>query len=346
MSERRGYLDRGFGETRAVVTLNGRPERMLIARAGETAGPRPGARYVARVRKVEPAFASAFLDLGKDGEGLLGFKPDHRPVQGQALEVEIKAAARDDKLPTLRVIGPAEGDPRQLAEAPDIIAQLLALVDGEALSEGRAAREMADEAQAEILQTVHPLPGGGSLAIEPTRALVAIDVDLGNRGGQDAKRITRQANMVALGEAARLLRLKSLGGLVVIDLVGRGHDGTALLNAARTAFAPDNPGVAIGPVGRFGTMEITIPRRDRPTRELLLNARGEVSDLTLALDLIRRLETEARSQPGARLEVRCSEVVAKAAQPAAKLLAAQIGHRFEILVDPSRGREQGQVSVK
>jgi len=346
MSERRGYLDRGFGETRAVVTLNGRPERMLFARDGEMSGPRPGARYVARVRKVEPAFASAFLDLGSDGEGMLGFKPDHRPVQGQALEVEIKAAARHDKLPTLRVIGPAEGEPRCLAPAPDIATQLSLLMDGEALSEGRAAREMADEAQAEILQTIHPLSGGGSLAIEPTRALVAVDVDLGNRGGQDAKRITRQANMVALGEAARLLRLKSLGGLVVIDLVGRGHDGTALLNAARTAFAPDNPGVAIGPVGRFGTMEVTIPRRDRPNGELLLNSKGQVSDLTLALDLIRRLESEARSQPGARLMVRCSPGVATAAGPAASLLAGQVGHRFEILAEPGRDREQGQISIR
>ncbi len=346
MSERRGYLDRGFGETRAVVTLNGRPERMLFARVGETSGPRPGARYVARVRKVEPAFASAFLDLGADGEGLLGFKPEHRPIQGQALEVEIKAAARQDKLATLRVIGPAEGEPRRLADAPDIVDQLSAYVDGEALSEGRTARDMADEAQAEILQTVHPLPGGGSLAIEPTRALVAVDVDLGNRGGQDAKRITRQANMVALTETARLLRLKSLGGLVVIDLVGRGHDGTALLNAARTAFAPDNPGVAIGPVGRFGTMEITVPRRDRPSRELLMDARGQISDLTLALDLIRRLESEARSQPGARLLVRCSQGVASAAGPAAERLAAQIGHRFEIIAEPGRDREQGQISIR
>ena len=60
--------------------------------------------------------------------------------------------------------------------------------------------------------------GGGDIAIEPTRALTAIDVDLSDRKGGDAKRVTRQANLAALGMAARLLRLKGLGGIVVIDL--------------------------------------------------------------------------------------------------------------------------------
>jgi hypothetical protein len=48
--------------------------------------------------------------------------------------------------------------------------------------------------------------------------------------------------MAALSLAARILRLKGLGGIVVFDLVGRGHDGQALVTAARNAFAADNPG--------------------------------------------------------------------------------------------------------
>src|SRR5205823_3914164 len=84
-------------------------------------------------------------------------------------------------------------------------------------------------------EVLHPLPGGGALAVEPTRALTAIDVDLGDRKGADAKRLTRAANLAAIELAARLLRLKSLGGIVVIDLVGRGHDAKALLAAARLA---------------------------------------------------------------------------------------------------------------
>lgn len=343
MSERRLFLDRGVGETRGVVTLDGRCERLLIARDGDVATTRIGARLVGRVRKVEPAFASAFVDLG-GVEGLMSFKPDARPVEGQALEVEIRTEPRQGKLATLRVIGPAEGGPRLLAPAPDIAEQLRSFARDIQLVEGRHAREVADEAEAEALETIHPLPGGGDLAIEPTRALVAIDVDLGERKGQDAKRVTRQANLAALAAAGRLLRLKSLGGIVVIDLVGRGHDGTALMTAARTAFAPDNPGVAIGPVGRFGTMELTVPRRGPPIAELLCDAKGRLTDLTLALRLIRAIESEGAAQPGARLTAVCTPEVAAAAQPLAAGLAARIGARFEIRPDPAAPRERFDVS--
>ena len=93
--------------------------------------------------------------------------------------------------------------------------------------------QVADEAEAEALEDPASVAGRRSqIAIEPTRALTAIDVDLSDRKGGDAKRVTRQANIAALGMAARLLRLKGLGGIVVIDLVGRGHDGHALLAAA------------------------------------------------------------------------------------------------------------------
>ena len=84
MSERSLFLDRGIGETRGVVLLDGRPERLLIERDGDDQATRLGARHVARVRKVEPAFASAVVDLG-GVEALVSFKPDARPVEGQSL---------------------------------------------------------------------------------------------------------------------------------------------------------------------------------------------------------------------------------------------------------------------
>lgn len=342
MSERTLFLDQGVGESRAVVMLDGQPERLLIARDGDVQATRLGARHVARVRKVEPAFGSAFVDLG-GVEAMMAFKPDARPVEGQSLEVEIRTEPRRDKLATVRVIGPAEGAPQMLAGPLSLREQLQIFARGAEIVEGRDARQAADEAEADALEIVHRLPGGGNIAIEPTRALTAIDVDLGERKGNDAKRVTRQANLVALQAAARLLRLKGLGGIVVIDLVGRGHDGNALMTAARAAFAPDNPGVAIGPVGRFGTMELTIPRRTPPIAEVLCDARGVLSDATLALRLIRAIEDAGRSDPGARLSASCAQPVAAAAAPLAEQLAAKIGARFVIEPDTALPRERFEV---
>lgn len=340
MSERRLFLDQGLGVTRGVVTLDGRPERLLLHRDDDEPRLMLGARLMARVASVEPTIATAFLDLGDGLEAILPFKPDARPVRGAAIEIEIRSEPRDGKLAVARQIAAGEGAPRLLSTAPAMADTLRMFARDSALTEGRAAVEAADDAEAEALETIHPLPGGGVLAIEPTRALTAIDVDLGERKGVDGKRITRQANLAALSESARLLRLKGLGGLVIVDLVGRGHDGAALLAAARIAFGPDNPGVAIGPVGRFGTMELSIPRRTRPLLERLRSADGALSDRTLAERLIRRLLAEAEAQPGARLNAACSPTVARAAEPLARLLAQRIGARFTIAADAGRPRDR------
>ena len=342
MSERRSYLDRGIGETRGVVTLDGRPERLIVRRDDDDPHLLLGARLVARVASVEPALATAFLDLGSGAEAILPFRPEARPVRGQALEVEIRGEPRRGKLAVARAFGPAEGEPRLIAAAPEVAAELLTLAPGPPV-EGPRARDMADEAEAEALERFHALPGGGALAVEPTRALTAIDVDLGERKGPDAKRVTRLANLAALGMGARLLRLKGLGGIVVFDLVGRGHDGTALMAAARAAFSPDNPGVSIGPVGRFGTMELSLPRRTRPLAELLCREDGAPSDRTLAQRLIRRLQAEAVAAPGDRLVATCAPSVAEAAAPLAILLADQIGARFSIAADAAIARERLEV---
>lgn len=345
MSERGFYLDRGIGEDRAVVTLDGAPERLLLAREGEDPRTKMGARLVARVRHVEPALGSAFMDLGAGLEAIVQIKPDARPIRGQSLEIEIRSEPRRGKLAVARILGPAEGDPRILAPAPDLEARLRTLARGARIVEGDAARLVADEAEHEVLETLHVLPEGGDLAIETTRALTSVDIDLGERKGHDAKRVARQANLTALGMAARLLRLKSLGGLVVFDLVGRGHDGAALMTAARSAFAADNPGVAIGPITKFGTMELSIPRRTPPLREILCDDGKGPSDLTLALRLVRGLQSQARAQPGARFSCKCAPAVALVAASLGEKLAAQIGARFSIGADPGLTRERFDVAV-
>jgi len=345
MSERRIFLDESPGEARGVVTLEGAPERLLIRREGEDPRLRAGARLAAVVASVEPALSLAFLDLGDGAQAILQFKADVRPARGEVVEVEIRSEPRSGKLAVARLLGPGDGRPRLLAEAPRLESLLKALARDAGLVTGAAARAVADAAEAEALEVVHPLPGGGALAVEPTRALTAVDVDLGERKGADSKRVTRAANLAAIGLAARLLRLKGLGGLVVIDLVGRGHDAKALMAAARAAFGPDNPGVAVEPIGRFGTLQLSLPRRGRPVGEVLRRADGALSDLSLALRLLRRIEAEAQAQPGARLAARAAPAVIAAAEPLAPRLAARIGARFALQVDPAAPRERFDVAV-
>lgn len=344
MSERRAFLDRGFGESRGVVTLDGRPERLLIRRDGDDPRSLLGAQVAARVASVEPVLSSAFLDLGDGVEAMLPFRPEDRPVRGAMLRVEIRAEARRGKVSVARLLGEADGVPRLLQAGPDLEDVLSHHVKDGRLTGGLPAMIAADEAEAEAIQQVFDLPGGGTIAIEPTRALTAIDVDLGERKGADSKRAARAANLSAIAESGRLLRLKGLGGLVVVDLVGRGHDGPALLTAARAAFAPDNPGVAIGPVGKFGAMELSLPRRTRPIHEILCRPDGALSDESLALRAIRGLAREGLAQPGARLQAACSAAVAARAEPMLAQLAAKMGARF-VLTAVDGARETLRISA-
>ena len=347
MSQRRLYLDAGVGESRGVVTLDGRPERLLIARDGDAPVQALGARVAARVRKVERAHAIAFLDLGEGPDAALNLRPDsERLHEGQLVEVEVRAEARRGKGPVAHLVGPADGKPRLITAAPVLDEQLRAFArNAEIIGDG-PARAVADAAQEEALQSVFPLPGGGDVAIEATRALTAVDVDLGGRPGGEAKRAARSANLAALAMAARALRLKGQGGLVVIDLAGRGHDGPALLAAARAAFSPDNPGVAFGPISRFGVLELTIPRRLRPLAEVLLDESGRPSALTEALAVVRALEREAAAHPGARLEALVADDVAAAARPYLKALEARFGARLAITAEPDRARADHAVRTR
>ncbi len=337
MTERRLYLDRGEGECRGVVTLDGRPERLLILRDGDCAVQALGAQVIARVRSVEPAQGLAFLDLGEGPDAVLNLLSDTpRLVEGAAVAVEIRSQSRFGKGASVRLIGPAEGAPRLLAPGPTLEEQLRAFARDAEIRTGSIARSVADGAQDECLEVVYPLQGGGSVSIEPTRALVAVDVDLGGRGGTEAKRAARAANFAAINTVARLLRLKGLGGLVVIDLVGRGHDGPALLSAARAAFGPDNPGVAIAPVSRFGTLELTIPRRARPTVEILTGGQGGPSCLTEALALVRALEREAAADGGGRFVGVAARDIAELAEPLVAGLTARLGARLTVRAEPGR----------
>ncbi|MDO9337542.1 MAG: ribonuclease E/G [Caulobacter sp.] len=331
MSRREAFLDRGVGETRGVVTLDGRPERLLIQRDGDAPALMGGARSVARVRSVEAAFNSVFLDMPDGAEAIAPLRSDApKPVRGASVEVEIRGEARRGKLANAWLLGEGQGEPRLLSPAPSVEDELRQLAKVEMVTMGQEAREAADEAEAEAMAVVHPLTGGGSLAIEPTRALTAIDVDTGERTGGDSKRVSRAANLAAITAAARLLRLKGLGGLVVIDLAGRGHDGTAILAAVRAAFSADNPGVAIGPVSRFGTLELTIPRRRQPVLERLLDPEGRLTPQSAALRLARLIEQQGRADPGGRLAALCAPSVADAFQGLQPALAGKLGGRFTV----------------
>jgi ribonuclease G len=123
--------------------------------------------------------------------------------------------------------------------------------------------ELAREALGESVS----LPGGGSLAIARTRALVAVDV---NTGGDTSPAAGLKANVAAARELPRQLRLRGLGGIVVLDLAPMPRrDRTIFEQQLQSAFRPDGPETILAGWSPLGLYELQRRRDRRPLADLL-----------------------------------------------------------------------------
>ncbi len=111
------------------------------------------------------------------------------------------------------------------------------------------------------------LPSGAWMSIEPTRALVAVDV---NTAGDMAPNAALSANIAALRELPRQLRLRGLGGQVVVDLAPLvKRDRAAIEQTAKAAFRADRIETTLAGWTPLGHLEILRKRERRPIAELL-----------------------------------------------------------------------------
>ncbi len=107
------------------------------------------------------------------------------------------------------------------------------------------------------------LPRGGRLTIEPTRALIAIDVDAGSAGAE-------AANAAAVDAVAHQLRLRNIGGIVVIDLVSQRSDWRPVIDRFRRALTEDPARTTIaGGVSPLGLLQLSRERRGLSLAEAL-----------------------------------------------------------------------------
>jgi len=117
------------------------------------------------------------------------------------------------------------------------------------------------------IETAHSrivqLPSGGSIVIDHTEALVSIDVNSARATkGSDIEETALRTNLEAADEAARQLRLRDLGGLIVIDFIDmeESKNQRAVENKLKDALHFDRARVQMGKISRFGLMELSRQR--------------------------------------------------------------------------------------
>lgn len=306
------WVDAAIGETREALVRDGRPIALRIARASdEGRRARWGELYVARVRDIDRRRRGAFLDLGlRDEQGFMPLGEDGRVrragkervplAEGAGVVVSVSREGARGKNPVveLQETGHDGQSPHRIGRH-DVDDELVLAKPADA-----QLRARLDAAIEDALARIAPIPGGGVLSIEPTSALVAIDVDAGGRSGSaDPERFALDLNIAAAKEAARQVRLRNLGGLIAIDFVSmraKSHR-KQLENAVRQAFADDPWSVQFGGLSRFGVFDLARSQLRRPLHEQLRDDDGRLSAETAALMALRAIEREARAQTGRQI---------------------------------------------
>lgn len=194
-----------------------------------------------------------------------------------------------------------------------------------------------------IYERTVPLPSGGSIVIDRTEALVAIDVNSGRstRAGNQEETAHR-TNLEAATEVARHLRLRDIGGLVVVDFIDMRNrkNQVSVEKTLRDGMKIDKARFTVGSISPNGLLEINRQRiqqalnlrthRSCPT----CDGTGRIaSPEMVGLNLLRRIETRATTNPISRVRISLHPELADAFQNGRRQEIAAIEREFDIHIE-------------
>ena len=191
-----------------------------------------------------------------------------------------------------------------------------------------------DEQLNEVFQREVSLPGGGAIVIDETEALIAIDVNSGRgRKTSDQPEFILKTNMEAAEEIARQLRLRDIGGLVVLDFIDMrtAADRDELFRHMKKLVKDDRAKTKVYPLSKLGLMEMTRQREHESIRDQVYdpcpycNGSGHVkSPITMSAEIQRQLNSVMRDKKYKGIPLRVfmhPEVLARLRNEDAQLLS-------------------------
>ena len=194
-----------------------------------------------------------------------------------------------------------------------------------------------------IYQRRVELPAGGSIVIDGTEALTAIDVNSGrSRGASNQEDTAVSTNLEAATEVARQLRLRDIGGLVVVDFIDMRSmkHRRDVERALRDAMKDDRAKFSVGRISSNGLLEIN---RQRITKELKLRTHRQcptcggtgsiASPELIGLSLLRRIETRAVTGRLKRVRVELHPELADFLQNDHRHQIADLEREFDIRIE-------------
>ncbi len=196
-----------------------------------------------------------------------------------------------------------------------------------------------------------PLPSGGAIVIDHTEALVSVDVNSARATrGSDIETTAFNTNLEAADEVARQLRLRDLGGLIVIDFIDmeNSKNQREIENRLKDALHYDRARVQMGKISRFGLMELS-RQRLRPSLSEgshvtcpRCNGTGHIRDTeSSGLQVLRIIQEEAMKENSAAIHVQAPVDVAAFLlnEKRGEILKIETRHRVSVILIPNKHLE-------
>lgn len=196
-----------------------------------------------------------------------------------------------------------------------------------------------------------PLPSGGAIVIDHTEALVSVDVNSARATrGSDIETTAFNTNLEAADEVARQLRLRDLGGLIVIDFIDmeNSKNQREVEGRLKDALHYDRARVQMGKISRFGLMELS-RQRLRPSLSEgshvtcpRCNGTGHIRDTeSSALQVLRIIQEEAMKENSAAIHVQAPVDVAAFLlnEKRGEILKIETRHRVTVIMIPNKHLE-------
>jgi len=306
-------------------------ERSRLGKFGEQliapgdGSPFPGAGYILR----SAAAGASFADLREDAERLA---ESWREVLARRQDARVPATLYHD-------LDPIE---RTMRDEVDAATARVLIDDVHAIEEARAyCRRTMPEAEsrlelfegpetlfdaygleeeiAQLLVPRIPLSSGGWITIEGTEALTAVDVNSGSyTAATGLEETSLKVNLEAAEEIGRQLRLRGIGGLIVVDFIhlAEAENIQKVLDQLASSLARDRTPTQISAMSEFGLVEITRKRIRDPLFKLMTeccrpcHASGRtLTRESVAMDILRSVERTAAAAPGKAIVVRAAPEV-------------------------------------
>ena len=189
-----------------------------------------------------------------------------------------------------------------------------------------------------------PLPNGGSIIIQEAESLCAIDVNTGRFTGSKSQEETVTAtNIEAAQEVARQLRLRNIGGIIVIDFIDmkKASNRSKVVSSLEAAVARDRAKIRILPITRLGLVEMTRERKRESTNSLLTEECPEchgsgrvLSSESIRIQIQREIHNITMGRPGGSLRVITHPILSEVLKKKQAMMEKNVHRSVKLASDP------------